>query len=308
MNFKKQLNLLTSTEKSSGTSDLSQLSGLSKEELDEFQIAWAKMEANRKHNLLVKLYDLSEVNPQMDFSDIFRMCLNDKDNSIREQAIYGLWEYDDRVIINPIITILKDDPSNKVRASAVKLLAKFADMAQEGKLIQRDAEKIQDALMTVIHENTTDLQVKKHAIESIACFNEPEIQQIIREAYQTKNSELKQSAIHAMGRSSDIQWLSILIKETNHENPEIRYEAIDACGQLGNETTVPHIIKLTRDDDIDVQLSAIRALGTIGGSLAKQTLTEILNTGDDLLKDEVNCALTKTTTEEKSMDLSSRYW
>ena len=103
MNFKKQLDHLASTDKSSNTSDLSQLSGLSEEEVNKFQIAWGKMKANRKRNLLVKLHDLSEVSPQMDFSDIFRMCLTDKDNSIREQAIDGLWEYDDRVIINPII-------------------------------------------------------------------------------------------------------------------------------------------------------------------------------------------------------------
>ena len=308
MNFKKQLDHITSTDKSSNTSDLSQLSGLSKEEINKFQIAWAKMESNRKYNLLMKLHDLSEVSPQMDFSDIFRICLNDADNTIREQAIYGLWEYDDRVIINPIITILTNDPSNRVRVSAAKLLAKFADMAQEGKLLKRDSVKIRNALINVIRENTTDLQVKKHAIESIACFNEPEIHQIIHEAYQTKNSELERSAIHAMGRSSNIQWLSILIKETNHENLETRCEAIYACGQLGDETTVPHIINLIQDDDIDVQLSAIRTLGTIGGSLAKQTLTQILNSGDDLLKDEVECALTKTSTDENPMDLSLEYW
>jgi HEAT repeat protein len=119
----------------------------------------------------------------------------------------------------------------------------------------------------------------------------PEIEEIIRDAYDSGVSELVQSALHAMGRSSHPQWLPTVMSDMGHEHPAIRYEAASAAGLLGDETTVPHLIKLIEDDDLEVQLAAVRALGTIGGSLAKRALNQCLKLDDEALEEAAQAAL-----------------
>ena len=287
-------------------SGLLQLSGLSSEELVEFKAAWLPLPLGRKYDILVKLAELSEENLELDFSAVFRSCLGDDDDGIREKATHGLWECDDRVIIRPLIALLKGDPSAKVRATAAIALAKFADMAQEGKLFDRDAEKVREALLSVIDDEGADLEVRRRAMEAVASFNSPEIEEIIRQAYHKGDSELKQSAIYAMGRSSDSQWLPIVINEMHHQDSAIRYEAANACGQLGDESTVPNLIRLIKDDDAEVQLSAVQALGALGGPLARRALLQCLKTGDGPLEEAAQAALSSTGFDEDPLGFRFR--
>ncbi|MCH8184499.1 MAG: HEAT repeat domain-containing protein [Chloroflexi bacterium] len=237
------------------------------------------------------LAKLSEDNLELDFTAVFRASLSDDDDDVREKATRGLFDCDDRVVIRPLNDLLAKDPSPKVKAAAAVSLGKFAEMAQDGKLLERDADRIREALLEAIGREGQDDEVRRKAIEAVASFNSEEVQRIIRDAYENGDATLKQTAIYAMGRSSDSQYLPTVLDETHHDDPAIRYEAALAAGQLGDESTVPYLIRLIKDDDFQVQLSAVQALGEIGGPLAKRALLQCLKMGEDALEDAAQAAL-----------------
>lgn len=291
MTLEKCLKDLGDEDKPLRHSGLLQLSGLSSEESAGFIATWLSLSQARKHDMLGRLVNLSEDNLELDFSAVFRSCLKDEDDEVRAKATRGLWECDDRVIIRPLIALLQQDRSAQVRAAAATSLGKFAEMAQDGKLLSRDAERIREALLSTIAMDEEEVGVRRRAIEAVASFNSSEVKEIIDDAYHSGNDDFKQSAIYAMGRSSDSHWLPIVLDETHHDDPAIRYEAASACGQLGDESAVPHLIRLIKDDDAQVQLSAVQAIGTIGGSLAKRALLQCLKLGDEALEEAAKGAL-----------------
>ena len=283
---------------------LDQLSGLSSDEVVEFKMSWHGMPAPRKCEVLTALAELSEDNLELDFTGVFRSTLSDSDDNVRETATRGLFDCDDRVIIRPLIDLLSKDPSAKVRATAAESLGKFADLAQDGKLMERDGDRIREALLLAIKQDGQDDYARRKAIEAVASFNSSEVVDIIREAYGNGDASLKQSAIYAMGRSSDSQWLGTVLDETHHADPGMRYEAATAAGQLGDESTVPHLIRLIKDEDFQVQLSAVEALGSIGGALAKRALLQCLQMGEDAMEEAAQAALDNLELDEDPMGLS----
>ena len=272
-------------------SRLLELSGLTSEETAAFKAAWHSVATTRKREVVGKMVELSENNLELDFSAVFRACLADIDEDVREGAAQGLWEYDDRTIIRPLINLVLNDPSAKVRAAAAMSLRKFAVMAQNGNLISRDSDKIRVALLAVIARKVEDLQVRRRAIEAVACFDSPEIDQIIREAHSSDDLVLYQSSVYAMGQSSNSQWLPTVLDDTDHDHAAIRYEATVACGRLGDEATVPYLIKLVQDEDVQVELAAVRALGAVGGPVAQRALRQCLNSDDEALAEAAEEAM-----------------
>ena len=298
MTLEKYLEDLGDEDKPLRHSGLLQLSGMPSKEVGEFKIAWVALSPSRKCEILGRLAELCEDNLELDFTAVFSACLKDENEEVRERATRGLWECDDRVIIRPLTALLEDDPSPNVRAVAASSLGKFAELAQEGKVLARDGERVREALVSAISKKDEELEVRRRAIEAVASFNSSEVEEMIQEAYRDSHPKLKQSAIYAMGRSSDIQWLPIVLKEMRDEEPAIRYEAATACGQLGDESTVPHLISLIEDEDALVQVSAVQALGSIGGPLAKQALKQCLKLGDEALEEAAQVALDNVELEQ----------
>jgi len=278
------MNNLTDNQKSLKPSVLLQLSGLTSGEVAEFKAVWDKVPATRKREVLERLVELGEDNLELDFSVVFRVCLGDEDEVVREKSALGLWECNDRKVIRPLIGLMTEDSSSRVRATAAIVLRKFAEMAQEGKLISSDKRRIQDAFFSVIADRSNDVDVRRRAIEGSACFNHPESDRIILEAYESDDSRIRQSSLYAMGLSSNPRWLPTVVEEMDHESAAIRYEAVCACGRLGEEAIIPQLIKRIQDDDLQVQTAAVQALGNIGGQLARRALQQCLKVGDEALE------------------------
>ncbi len=273
-------------------SGLLQLSSLTREDVRDFRRVWRGFARERRREVLSALVELSEDNLELDFSTIFRSCLSDEYELVREQATRGLLETDDRAVIRPLIGLLKSDPSSRVREAAAISLSKFTDLAQQGKLIARDQDRIREALLVVISSGKETADVRRRAIEAAASFDTPEIDQIVRDAYENGDSTMRQSAIYAMGRSSNNKWLSIVLSEMKASDPAIRYEATNACGLLGDESEIPYVVALITDEDIEVQCAAAIALGNIGGPVAKRALQRAVQIGDDALTEAAMEALT----------------
>ena len=299
------LNDLADEQKPLEPSLLLQLSGLTSEEEADFRDGWPVISVGRKRQILSTLSELGEDNVELDFSAAFLASLQDADEQVRELSALGLWECDDRTAIRPLISLLLDDPSPRAKAAAGRSLGKFARMAQEGKLIPRDGDRLRDALLAVVDNREEDVEVRRRAVEAVATFDSPEIDQIIQDAYGDDDPRLRQSALFAMGRSSNSKWIDTLFREVAHEDAAIRYEAANALGQLTEESAVPHLASLLDDHDPQVQLAAVRALGNIGGRLAKRALLQCIREGDEALEEAAQEALGSIEFDEDP--LSFRY-
>ena len=271
--------------------DLVQLSGLSRAEVMQALSAWSDIQAERKRELLDRMVEILDDNIELDFTALFRVCLRDNDADVRASAARGLWDSDDRSVIRPLVELLSKDPSAGVRASAATTLGKFAEMAEEGKLIRRDGQRIRDALLAVVEDPSEDDETRRRALEAVSPMNSEKVHDIIVQSYNHDSPQMKQSAIYAMGRSSDSRWLSTVLRETGHQDAAIRYEAATACGYLGDDETVPHLMNMLNDADTQVQLAAVRSLGSIGGELAKRALTQAMKRGDYAIEEAAEQAL-----------------
>jgi len=278
--------------------DLIQLSGLSTDEVVGFRSSWASLSEDRKCEILIRLAELGEDNLEFDFTAVLRACLTDGNETVREQATRGLWECEDRVVIRPLVSLLANDPAAEVRSAAAITLGKVAELARDGKLLERDGSRILEALLAVVDRDDEYLEVRRRAIEAVACFDVPVVEDLITEAYNDGATELKQSAIFAMGRTSNTQWLPTVLNDIDDVEPAIRFEAANACGLLGDESTIPHLLDLIDDEDFQVQTSAVEALGSIGGPLARRALLQCLKLGDESLGDIAQEALDSIESDE----------
>ena len=267
------------------------LSGLSAGRMAEFKSEWSSVDSARKCEILARLSEMGEDNLELDFTAVLQACLGDADEAVREQAARGLWECEDRAIIAPLSSLVTTDPSPSVRAAAATVLGTFAEMAQAGRLIDRDSERVFEALFSAVSSSDEETDVRRRALESIAHFDDPAIEDVIEETYYEGSSELKQSAIFAMGRTSNSQWLSTVLDDIEDESPAVRFEAASACGLLGDESTVSHLLALIDDEDFQVQNAAVEALGSIGGPTAKQALLECTTAEDEALQEAAHAAL-----------------
>ena len=279
-------------------SRLIELSNLNSEELGLLGQTWAAIEPKRRRQIVYRLVELAEDNFELDFDNIFRNCLKDKDAEVRCKAIEGLWESEEPSLINPLINLLEHDSSEKVQATAATALGKFAILAEHEKLRSCHKSKICQALLAVIDDESKPIEVRRRALEAASPLSLPQVNRAIMEAYQSRNPKFRVSAIYAMGRNCDPSWLPILLRELASADAEKRYEAVVACGELGEEEAVPCLIKLISDSDIDVRLVAIHALGEIGGSEAKACLEECLNNPSELIRQAAEQALHELETWE----------
>jgi HEAT repeat protein len=156
----------------------------------------------------------------------------------------------------------------------------------------------------VIEDLDEELEVRRRAVEAVAGLPGPGVEELIRDAYESGEAELKQSSIYAMGRSSNPAWLPTVLREMDDRSPPIRYEAANAAGLLGDETVAPHLISLLRDDDMSVQLAAISSLGSVGGALAGQALRKCLESDDEAIEEAADEALREIEFDDDPLSLT----
>ena len=290
MTLERTLSELSDEESAVRNAGLTPLSRLNRDELVQFDATWAGLSPRRRCAVLARMRELGEHSIELDFTPIFLRCLADRDDGIRAQAARSLWECDDRAVIRPLIMLLDEDRSSSVRAAAATSLGRFAALAAEGKLLWRDGERVQSALLAAI-ETDEEPDVVSRAIESVAPFKSGQVDRIIEEAYAGGDHGLRCSSIYAMGRTSDTRWLPTVLAEMESDNPSVRFEAANACGLLGDEGTAPHLISLLTDEDVQVQLAAVEALGSVGGELARRALERCAESEEGSLAETSRTAL-----------------
>ena len=285
------LELLSNPSNEIATSEFSVLSDLTNNELESFRNIWDKCGEDQQTWIVSTLVDMSEESTELDFSSIFKLGLKSTQEIVVSKSIEGLWEYEDRSVIPEFIEILFSNNPPDLRASSAEALGRFASLTQDNKLLQTDADIVYESLMSVLSDEGEHMEVRRRSLESVSGFNGEEIQEYIKWAYSSGDSDLKSSSIYAMGQSGETIWLPILLIELKSIEPFIRYESARACGALGEDDVVPHLEEMLQDEDTQVQLAAIEALGNIGGNTAKQILSRLSEDCEPEFEESVALAL-----------------
>lgn len=295
------LRVLGDLEKPLQSRVLLDLSRLSPDEVRLLERAWSSIPPGRWSEILERLNELAEDDVELDFEDVFRLGLKDLAPEVRIKAIKGLWECEDRSLIEPLVALLRGDGSEAVRAAAATALGHFVLQAEFDKLRPKDASRVEEALVEVLRDRGEGQEVRRRALEALGPLSEEWVKDLIREAYNSDNLKMRVSALHAMGLNCDPIWLPALLREVCNPEPEMRYEAATACGELEEEEAVPYLLPLLRDPDEEVRLSAIEALGHIGGGLAKEKLQECLQDPQEHIREAAMAALDELCIEEEPL-------
>ncbi len=287
---------------------LAQLSDLTDDEVDSVRRSWPLMAEEKRLEVVSRLEALAEDTVDLDFSAVFAIALKDETPEVRQRAILGLWECEERHLITLFISLLNTDPSEEVRGAAALALGNFAELAEDGKLLPKDHGRIKDALTANINDPLQPTEVRRRALEALGALSDDDVLQLIMWAYEHPEERFRQSAVYTMGRNSSPDWLPTILRELESDDPAMRYEAASACGELGDEAAVPHLLPLLEDDDSEVCISALNALGSIGGSSARRALTNYANSidGDEAVAEAAQEALAALEANADPLSLRNR--
>jgi HEAT repeat protein len=256
------------------------LSALTRDGLSALAEVWPAIPPERRRHLVENLVELAEANVRVDFRRIFRLALDDPDSAVRAQAIDGLWEDEKQDLIDHFCHMLENDLSTDVRASAAQALGKYVLQAELDELDEARGEHVRVVLRDVFYDESETIEVRRRALESLAYYDDPDMREPIRLAYEHPAHKMQVSAIFAMGRSLAPFWSNIILMELANPSPEIRYEAARASGELRLEEAVSDLVDLTEDPDREIQEVAIWALGQIGGDHARRVLDYFIQSSD----------------------------
>ena len=305
MDIKKIIVHLADHDRVVDDSNVIQLSGLSQGDLKKFFDIWKSVSSSDRTEVLNKLLKLSNNRPVLDFTDIFKMCLNDDDENVRSNAILGLWECDDKTFMRFLINMMLSDDSSDVRYVAAASLGRFVDMAREDKLSPINVSKLLGALFTTINMRDELVYVRGRAVESIASFQSDKVDDVIQDLYNSEDYNLCISSIAAMGRTSNSFWLPMVLSHIYDHDPSMRTKVAVAIGEIGDESSVYELAKLIEDDELDVQLAAISGLAKIGGSDAIIVLKKCLDCEDKILVNAATNGLGMIKTEDSLANIDS---
>ena len=286
--------------------DLAQLSALTTEAAPTVANAWPQIFLDRRKTIVSDLTQLAEDNIEYDFDTVLFIALDDSEDSVRVEAVRGLWENDSPEFMARLLDMVTTDDNARVRAETALALGRFALNAAFGKLPQRQVERLEETLRTVVSDPREVTEVRGRALEALSPLNQPWVQGAINEAYHDGDMRLRIAAVHAMGRSCDPTWLPTLYGELENEDPELRYEAATACGVLGDDDAVSHLLRLVLDEDEEVREAAIAALGEIGGDKARDTLMILLDSESEATREAASAALATIDFEEDPLAVRFR--
>ena len=86
-------------------------------------------------------------------------------------------------LIDPLVILLRSDPSSLVRAACATALGRFLLLGEMERITRARRDQVYSALMGVILTSPPDSVVYQHALESLAYTSNEEVESLISEAY-----------------------------------------------------------------------------------------------------------------------------
>lgn len=257
-------------------SRLAALSDLDRSRVAYLRQHWLDIPPTERHALLLALAELADESIEFNFNRVFRVALADSDPVIRQLAIGDLWEDNGEDLSQTFLSILRNDASDDVRATAADALSAVIDAIAEGSSRALDREELIQLFSEIIEDPGESPIVRRRALGAVAAFaDDPRIPELIRLSLDEDDQTLVAGAIYAIGRTASVRWLSDLADFFQSEDAELRFEAARAAGLIGDEDVVPLLADLVYDADSEVRAAAIDALGSIGGPAAIRVLRQV---------------------------------
>lgn len=254
---------------------LYRFSDMAPDEWEHLQAVWPTLAEERRAIIARHLADISEVTFAVDFSNFFTMGLNDPVAAVRLAALDGLWDSERISLIQPIIAMMQNDPSEEVRARAAGTLGQFVVRGEWEIIPLKSTRPIVDALLAQMDDPKTTMAVRRATLEALGAAYHPRVAELITAAYNSGKYEMQVSAVCAMGNSGDKQWTAQVMDELEHPDAEMRFIAARAAGQIGSSDLVSQLTELLEDEDVEVKFAAIASLGEIGGRMAQEALEDL---------------------------------
>jgi HEAT repeat protein len=291
--FAEVLTALQNTEKLFPARYLPVFSDISPEDLSELKKIWDNVPAERRISVLSDLEDLAEADTLTNFDDLARFVMNDSVPEVRVLGIRLLWECDDRSLADTFIHMMHQDPDPMVQAAAATALGSYVYEGELEELPEALLNRMVDEL-TEVYRNSKNLQVKRHALESLGFSSRDIVEEFIQEAYKSNNNDMLASALFAMGRSADDRYDKQVISKLHHPATEIQLEAVRAAGELDLKSIRDDLLEMVDSGDLDEEVfyAAIWSLSQIGGNGVKAKFEEVMESEiDDDLADFMETAM-----------------
>ena len=242
------------------------LADLDRSERRAFAAVWAKMPDDHREAVMRWVHQLAEDRVDLTFGRVLRLALSDPSASVRQMSLGSLWEDTGVDLVDPLLTMVRDDESQDVRAEAAALLGRYIDRHVMDPDLPIDVLAIRETLGALVTDVTEPPLVRRRSLEAMSGFGaDEEIADLIDEFYNDGDSALVAGAIRSMGRTLSSRYLPTVLVEIASDDAEYRYEAALAAGEIGDERAIPEVISLLEDEDAEVRAAAVTAPGRIGG-------------------------------------------
>lgn len=256
-----------------------------------FREAFDRLPVEGRRRLVEQMVEAAEDNFELDFQAVGHVALDDADGEVRRLGIESLWESKEAGLAERLLRMLGEDPYEPVRAEAATALGTFVMLHDFEELKPELGQRIEAALLQVAR-GSQNIEIRRRAVESLGYSSRPEIPALLREAFRSTQSELKSSALLAMGRTADAElWGPIVVGELRNPEPAIRLQAVVAAGALSLKQALADLVDLLSDSDIEIREQVIWSLGEIGGEKARRVLERAQRAASDSERQMIDDAL-----------------
>jgi HEAT repeat protein len=133
-----------------------------------------------------------------------------------------------------LVRLLRDDPSESVRAAAAKSLGRFVLLGEVEKIEAAPAMMVENALLGAIYDPHETLEVRRRAVESISYTGQAPVRDIIEMAYCDDEDEVVRSqAIEGLWEDEDLALAGLLVRLLGDDPSEsVRVAAAISLGRF----------------------------------------------------------------------------
>jgi HEAT repeat protein len=209
---------------------------------------------------------------------------------VRRLAVREISDYTDAIVIQRMLELADHDPDLDVRCAAIAGLGNYmyvgsvsdydldtdqALVCTDDCLTDADFERVYHLLLSIYRDGKRTLDERRYAVESLSCFGNETVEDLIDDLYRRSEKEAKISALLAMGCSGAVRWDAPLRRELSNPDQDVQIEAIRAAGESGLDSLGKDLWRLTYADNKEIVLAAIWSLGQTGWESAFERLDEL---------------------------------